>query len=89
MQINTLLHDVYTTTRLYPSPRSFVFIMKRSESSLAGDHRPKTDAMPVDPGSSFENPSDYLHIFAAEESIGLKLMSAVYDAKVSDVVSNL
>jgi hypothetical protein len=36
----------------------------------------------VEPASAFENPNDYLHVFSAEESIGWKLLAAIYDAKV-------
>lgn len=34
MQINTLFHDVYTTTRQYNSPKPFVFVMKRGEGCV-------------------------------------------------------
>ena len=41
----------------------------------------------VEPASSFENPSDYIHIFSAEDSIGWKLAAAIFDAKVCSVSS--
>jgi hypothetical protein len=37
----------------------------------------------VEPASTFENANDYYHVFSCEESIGQKLLSAVYEAKVS------
>lgn len=40
-------------------------------------------ARTVEPKATFENPEDYTHIFCIEEGQAWKLMSALYDAKVS------
>lgn len=78
MQINTLFHDVYTTTRQYNSPKPFVFVMKRGEGLCLESHAD----LAVEPASLFESSNDYTHVFCAEENIAWKLIAAVYDAKV-------
>ena len=81
-QINTLFFDVFTSNRSHSAPKPFVFVLKRRK--LIND--PCSRAyFAVEPAKAFEDPKDFIHIFAAEESIGFKLAAAIFDAKVSSL----
>ena len=60
--------------------------LSSSEVSCSFDEesfpRRQADA-PVEPEASFDKRDDWAHVFSMDEGVGYKLMSAIYDAKVS------
>jgi len=70
----------------YKGPKPFVVVLKSRgfrSTELHPCHPVLTSQISGEPATLFESPDDYLHVFALDSAAGIKLMEALFTAKVS------